>query len=71
MGKQVGERKGRRAAYHNPFGDLSWEEQWNVKTRLGDSIPGYEEFPWEVKEHIPDDRYLMIDIYCMFLGNTG
>ncbi len=36
------------------------EEQWNVKTRLEDSILGYEELPWEVKEYITDYGYLYV-----------
>lgn len=35
---------------------------WNIKTRLSEMIPGYEELPEDIRKYIPDYEYLVYDL---------
>ncbi len=38
------------------------KDSWNIKTTLGEMIPGYKELPKDIQGFIPDYKYLIYDI---------
>ncbi|HFL3828471.1 TPA: Rpn family recombination-promoting nuclease/putative transposase [Clostridioides difficile] len=38
------------------------KDNWNIKTTLGELIPGYEDLPKEIQKFIPDYEYLIYDL---------
>lgn len=38
------------------------QNKWNTKTTLGEMIDGYDELPEDIKEYIPNYKYLLYDI---------
>ena len=38
------------------------KEGWDIKTTLGEMIPGYRELPMDVRVFIPDYKYLLYDL---------